>query len=86
MAIPTALIGILPTYTQIGETASVILIMLRLLQGISMGNYAGSITFTTEHSQQNRRGFNWQLYRNKLFNGSHVRVRNSCLILKPFFK
>jgi MHS family proline/betaine transporter-like MFS transporter len=57
MAIPTAIIGFLPTYNDIGITASVLLIMLRLLQGISMGgNYSGSITFTTEHSPQNNRG------------------------------
>ncbi len=57
MAIPTALIGILPTYDQIGGMASAILIALRLLQGLSMGgNYAGSITFTTEHSGQKNRG------------------------------
>lgn len=57
MAIPTALIGVLPTYDQVGGTASAILIVLRLLQGLSMGgNYAGSITFTTEHSSKNQRG------------------------------
>ncbi|RZI46439.1 MFS transporter [Candidatus Finniella inopinata] len=57
MAVPTALIGVLPTYEHIGGAAPVILILFRLLQGISMGgNYAGSITFTTEHSTKNRRG------------------------------
>ncbi len=57
MAIPTAIIGILPTYNDIGVTASVLLIALRLLQGISMGgNYSGSITFTTEHSPEKHRG------------------------------
>eukprot|EP01037_Dinobryon_pediforme_P014726 gene14726-14852_t len=57
MAIPTAIIGILPTYNDIGIAASVLLIVLRLLQGISMGgNYSGSITFTTEHSPEKNRG------------------------------
>jgi len=57
MAIPTAIIGILPTYSEIGISASVLLIALRLLQGISMGgNYSGSITFTTEHSPEKNRG------------------------------
>ncbi len=57
MAIPTAIIGILPTYNDIGITASILLIVLRLLQGISMGgNYSGSITFTTEHSPEKHRG------------------------------
>jgi MHS family proline/betaine transporter-like MFS transporter len=57
MAIPTAIIGILPTYEDIGITASVLLIILRLFQGVSMGgNYSGSITFTTEHSPEKKRG------------------------------
>lgn len=57
MAIPTAIIGILPTYNDIGIAASALLIALRLLQGISMGgNYSGSITFTTEHSPEKNRG------------------------------
>lgn len=57
MALPTALIGILPTYTQIGVLAPALLIFIRILQGLSMGgNYGGSITFTSEHSPKNRRG------------------------------
>lgn len=57
MAIPTTIIGILPTYSDIGVTASVLLVLMRMLQGFSMGgNYGGSITFTTEHSPKNRRG------------------------------
>ncbi len=57
MAVPTAAIGFLPTYHQIGISASFLLVFLRLLQGISMGgNYSGSITFTTEHSPEKNRG------------------------------
>lgn len=57
MAIPTVIIGFLPTYNNIGIMASILLISLRLLQGISMGgNYSGSITFTTEHSPEKNRG------------------------------
>lgn len=57
MAIPTTIIGILPTYSDIGVTASILLVLMRMLQGFSMGgNYGGSITFTTEHSPKNRRG------------------------------
>jgi MHS family proline/betaine transporter-like MFS transporter len=37
MAIPTFLIGALPTYQQIGVTASVLLVLMRLLQGLSVG-------------------------------------------------
>ena len=57
MAIPTAIIGLLPTYGQIGLVAPVLLIIMRMLQGFSMGgNYGGSITFTTEHSDPRHRG------------------------------
>jgi MHS family proline/betaine transporter-like MFS transporter len=57
MAIPTAIIGLLPTYEEIGITASILLIVMRMFQGFSMGgNYGGSITFTTEHSDPKHRG------------------------------
>jgi MHS family proline/betaine transporter-like MFS transporter len=57
MAIPTAVIGFLPTYEEIGISASILLIIMRMLQGFSMGgNYGGSITFTTEHSDPKHRG------------------------------
>ena len=57
MAIPTAVIGLLPTYEEIGISASILLIVMRMLQGFSMGgNYGGSITFTTEHSDPKHRG------------------------------
>lgn len=57
MAIPTAIIGLLPTYAQIGMASPILLILMRMLQGLSMGgNYGGSITFTTEHTDPKRRG------------------------------
>lgn len=58
MAAPTAIIGCLPTYAQIGIAAPILLIIMRMLQGLSMGgNYSGSITFTTEHTNPKYRGF-----------------------------
>lgn len=57
MAIPTVLIGLLPDYHSIGVLASILLVSLRMLQGISLGgNYSGSITFVTEHTDPNKRG------------------------------
>lgn len=57
MAFPTAIIGLLPTYEQIGIWASISLVFMRMLQGFSMGgNYGGSITFTTEHANSKHRG------------------------------
>ncbi|MEI8320531.1 MAG: MFS transporter [Alphaproteobacteria bacterium] len=50
MGIPTLIIGILPTYTQIGVWASVILIASRLFQGLCTGGeYNGSAIFALEH-------------------------------------
>jgi MHS family proline/betaine transporter-like MFS transporter len=58
MAIPTFLIGSLPTYQQIGVTASVLLILMRLLQGLSVGReYTTSSIFLVERSAASRRGF-----------------------------
>ena len=58
MAIATASMGLLPTYAQIGVTATVLLTLLRLLQGISAGGeFTGSISFLVEHAPPSRRGF-----------------------------
>jgi MHS family proline/betaine transporter-like MFS transporter len=58
MAIPTALIGLLPTHAQIGVGASVLLMILRMVQGFSVGGeFTGSISFLAEHAPPERRGF-----------------------------
>jgi MHS family proline/betaine transporter-like MFS transporter len=58
MAIPTFLIGLLPTYEQIGITAAVLLVLLRLVQGLSVGGeYTTSAIFLVERSDPGRRGF-----------------------------
>lgn len=55
MALPTFLIGFLPTYTQIGMMAPVILVALRMIQGLSVGGeYASSIVYLVEQSSPNR--------------------------------
>jgi MHS family proline/betaine transporter-like MFS transporter len=57
MAVPTGCIGLLPTYAQIGLAAPVLLTLIRVLQGLSLGGcFSGSITFLVEHAPQNRRG------------------------------
>ena len=58
MGLATFLIGILPDVSQIGVTASVLLVLLRILQGISVGGeYTGSVTFVLEHAPAKKRAF-----------------------------
>lgn len=57
MAIPTAAIGMLPSYDQIGIAAPILLVIIRLIQGFSLGGeFSGCITYMVEHSPKNRRG------------------------------
>jgi MFS family permease len=57
MGLSTFIVGILPNYATIGVAAPVILIILRLLQGLALGGeYGGAATYVAEHSPQGRRG------------------------------
>jgi len=57
MAIPTAGIGLLPSYESIGVAAPIILAIIRLIQGFSLGGeFSGCIAYIVEHSPDNKRG------------------------------
>ena len=57
MALPTFLMGLLPTYQMIGSGATILLILLRVTQGLSVGGeIPGAVTFTGEHVTPARRG------------------------------
>jgi MFS family permease len=58
MGISTFVVGLLPSYETIGWIAPVILIMLRMLQGLALGGeYGGAVVYVAEHAPNNRRGF-----------------------------
>jgi MFS family permease len=58
MGMSTAIVGMLPNYDQIGVSAPVVLICLRLLQGLALGGeYGGAATYVAEHAPKGRRGF-----------------------------
>lgn len=58
MGASTFIVGVLPTSDSIGITAAIILITLRILQGLAIGGeYGGAATYVAEHAPRNRRGF-----------------------------
>jgi len=57
MGLSTFIVGILPNYASIGVAAPVILICLRLLQGLALGGeYGGAATYVAEHAPHDKRG------------------------------
>jgi hypothetical protein len=58
MGLSTFIVGLLPNYSQIGLAAPVILIALRLLQGLALGGeYGGAATYVAEHAPHSGRGY-----------------------------
>lgn len=58
MGISTFVVGLLPSYASIGIISPIILILLRMVQGLALGGeYGGAATYVAEHAPHGRRGF-----------------------------
>ena len=70
MGVATALIGVLPTYRQIGILAPLLLLILRVVQGmVSGGEYVGAVAFIVEWAEPKRRGYYASYASNSCFVG-----------------
>ena len=81
MSVPVILIGLLPGYATIGIAAPILLILLRLLQGVALGGeIPGAMTFTSEYIGMEKRG----LASGSIYCGLNCGIAFGALILAVF--
>jgi MHS family proline/betaine transporter-like MFS transporter len=85
MALPTLLLGLLPAYAQIGVMAPVLLVAVRLLQGLSVGGeFSSSVTYLVETAPQDKRGLTGSWANIGSMSGSLLGVGAAALVTNLF--
>lgn len=85
MAVPTVLLGLLPTYAQVGIVAPALLVVLRLLQGLSVGGeFSSSATYLVETAPPGRRGLTGSWANIGSMTGSLLGVGAAALVTNLF--
>jgi MHS family proline/betaine transporter-like MFS transporter len=85
MALPTLLIGVLPTYAQVGMLAPLLLVLIRLLQGLSVGGeFSSSATYLVETAPDGKRGLTGSWANIGSMTGSLLGVAAAALVTNLF--
>jgi MFS transporter, MHS family, proline/betaine transporter len=85
MALPTLLVGLLPTYTQVGILAPAFLVLMRLLQGLSVGGeFSSSATYLVETAPDGKRGLTGSWANIGSMSGSLLGVGVAALVTNLF--
>lgn len=85
MALPTLLLGLLPSYDQAGILAPVLLVLVRLLQGLSVGGeFSSSVTYMVETAPQGKRGLTGSWANIGSMSGSLLGVGVAALVTNLF--
>lgn len=85
MALPTLLLGLLPTYAQVGVIAPVLLVLVRLLQGLSVGGeFSSSATYLVETAPKGKRGLTGSWANIGSMTGSLLGVGAAALVTNLF--
>jgi MHS family proline/betaine transporter-like MFS transporter len=85
MALPTLLLGLLPTYALVGLLAPVLLVLVRLLQGLSVGGeFSSSATYLVETAPQGKRGLTGSWANIGSMTGSLLGVGAAALVTNLF--